>query len=656
MLAKLGDWRSITDTPRWSGTSQNNVANTVGEKVSVKSLLQIVGVEDIADVPNAAQKDEHATGVILADGTPAMAYSATVDENSFSITFDQPVRENSDNLTIFGAYDNYTITYTSGTKKYNVYRHSTDYIDPFGATITATTPVEIAVSSASFPFGSTNSHAGGGQLVGETVTYTLADNATHDFSGYFAAIGHNANVTDDNATDTTDNATYYVTYDYVEDTNFNSWAASVADDFDVYDSGSTAIANYAVAGGPRLIGDDDIAPKLVFGPVDNDSGIFLIAVDSPGFSLTNAHVTASNDNDTEFSIGAAFLAVDADNAPAASTDNDSSGYVTFVANGTTTLDDQDDFPLFFTWNSATSSDRSRIPDNSSDYDRAVLKFSKKVTAVNGARVYYYKETTDNVTANSIFTSGLELLAGGEMDTVESDNQTVGFSEDGSLVVRFPDLEETFTDLDNETVASHKLIIDNVTINGVEWVLQIAPPASTVNLQAINDGDMGSTYDDADGLPTVTYFRKAYLPYPYAGVQTGDEVNVNSLDNDTVLMFSEHLSAATLTVTEGTNYDDNKSGIVNTNGLFSFVGSVADPTVNDNGTSSVTVTLEDDSAESSGSKVIGHNAGFTLSVTDMDGNSSSVSLTLKRGHGADIGDNRAAVLNVIDGNTATGINQ
>jgi len=133
--------------------------------------------------------------------------------------------------------------------------------------------------------------------------------------------------------------------------------------------------------------------------------------------------------------------------------------------------------------------------------------------------------------------------------------------------------------------------------------------------------------------------------------------VNDLDNSTTLMFSEHLSAAPLTtVTEGTNYDDNTSGIGNTNGLFSFVGSVADPTVNDNGTSSVTVTLEDDSAESSGSKVIGHNAGFTLSVTDMDNNSSSVSLTLKRGHGADIGDNRAAVLNVIDGDTATGINQ
>jgi len=91
LLASIGDWRTITDTPRWDNGSQNDVANTVGEGASVKSLMQVVGLADTATTPNVSSTADHAVGVVFADATPAMAYTATVDEGSFSITFDQPV-------------------------------------------------------------------------------------------------------------------------------------------------------------------------------------------------------------------------------------------------------------------------------------------------------------------------------------------------------------------------------------------------------------------------------------------------------------------------------------------------------------------------------------------------------------------------------------
>jgi len=137
-------------------------------------------------------------------------------------------------------------------------------------------------------------------------------------------------------------------------------------------------------------------------------------------------VTTFNDNDTEYTSGSGYLAVGDDAAPLG--DNETAGYVQFASNSALTTeitDDNIDFPLYFTWNNNRTSNMTRIPDNNSNYNRVVLRFDKNVTDVTGARVFYYKPTSDNLTQSGIYMPTDGALGSGTnstMDTVEADNE------------------------------------------------------------------------------------------------------------------------------------------------------------------------------------------------------------------------------------------
>jgi len=526
-----------------------------------------------------------------------------------------------------------------------------NYVDPFGTTITGGVGnrIEVSVTSASKVFDPPTAS----ELTGETLTYTLADNATHDFSSYFAGLASSsADTTDDNATGT-GTPSFYVDYDYIQDLNYNSWDGQDASD--QYDNGS----------GPRLIGNDEHRPKLLTttaaSVTDNSSYLYLVS--SPGVSLTSAHVTVSNDNDTEFTMGTSggYLAVRSGVAyTTLAADNNTSGYADIVsaAPQVGVTDDEDDYPLYFIWNQAAG--HQRIPDNDTNYNRVVLDFDTDVTAVNGARVYYYKPTRDNVTTDSgIFLPVGTVEAGASFIGGRNDNQSVAYSTKltgGNLVFEFPDVDDgtlaTSMYNDNLTVSTHRIVVDNVTIGGVEWVLMISPPSNTTDLRPFNDGSFPSTFDAATSLPGVEFYRKVYLPT--AG---GDPMRVGTsiaatVDNASTVTFTEPLIAASTTaevISSGDNYNDN--GTVNNTARFDGTGiASATAATPSGGSTAVTIDFDKSLGESTTATFVGHGFSYRLTATGVDSSqsTSTTSVTLQRGHGTTLGAGRTAVLNTISG--------
>jgi hypothetical protein len=346
--------------------------------------------------------------------------------------------------------------------------------------------------------------------------------------------------------------------------------------------------------------------------------------------------------------------------------------VTFVSGtGATTqiLDETLDFPLYFTWNNLSSSDFSRVPDNASNYNRVVLRFDKDVTDVTGARVFYYKPTSDNLTQSGIYMPtdgalGNQASTNTSMAAVETDNESVGRSttiSGADLVVRFPNMIQsahaasTFS-VDNTTLGDHRIVIDNVTIGGVQWTMMVHPPASSNTLTANNDGTL-TAFNSADTaeLPQIDFYRKVFLSGGAPSLTAGDDISA-SVDNTTTLTFVEPLaSAAAAKVSDGSNYTS--AGVADTNDLFtSLTVDVADSTPSSaaNNTTAVTVDLEATIGETTSiTYQIGHGFSYSVTATDNDGESSTTTITLQRDHGVNIsggGATRAAVLNTISGDS------
>jgi len=627
LLLKLKDWRAVDDSPRYDSTAQNEVANTVAEGISVKSLLQLVTAQDLVGNDIKATSG-HATGVLLADATPPLLTEATVDEDSITLTFDQPVSTSlTGGLTVTGSAANYTVGAIAAGSA-NISR-DTAYIDQYGNNVVGGSNVAFTASVSS-----------------NVVTLTVADNATHDFSGFLSGATHSsaANLGDAGTKlHATTAPTLYVEYGALQDTNFNSWDQLTAngENFDYFDDG----------GSPRFVPVDTLAPKLLFQTsydyqgADNSS-VFLYKYDTDPVSLDNAYMTLDTDNDTTYTGATAVtltgLSITAGTA----------GEVDTGATGSLT----EDLPLFFLWNQNTTTGAERIPStDAGDYARLVLDLSASVTSVDGARVFYYQPAYDNVTTGATGSNGISIpdLTIDTQNTAagsKNDNSTIAIGENGELIVAFPEVSVAGG---TDEVSTHRLVIDNVTIGGVQWTLQVhAPNVSNTDTTLITT-ETTEAIAKAN-LPVIDFYRKVYLPTTstVGSLAVGSDNGTDPYKANFTVSFTEPLASVTgVSYGIGTNYTEN-TGTANTTDVLTLsVPSTATPT---NTATSGTATLSLSTAfgeTTSTTKRIGHGASLSFSATDFDGNTSATTITLRRGHGVS-SNGRTVILNEISSSGST----
>jgi hypothetical protein len=258
----------------------------------------------------------------------------------------------------------------------------------------------------------------------------------------------------------------------------------------------------------------------------------------------------------------------------------------------------------------------------------------ELSVSSGAQVYYHRPVVDNITNNNIYVTN--NVAGAIVDTQATinDNNSIAVDsiDNNTLVFLFPEVEYGAFDPD-EDISSHRLILDNVSINGTPYLISIAPPTGA---SLILGASATASSTDSTDLPAVTYFRKAFL-------EVADNVNslfTNTSYNteqslDTQIQFKEPVASASLSSeSEGVNYvDSNDADTVadesTTTDIIDFTYSA---TV-DNDT--VTINAQTNYGETNPTVRVGHGASLTLTVTDAAGNSSNVEIIRNRAHGASV---------------------
>jgi len=629
LLATLGDWRNIDETPRWADETQSggSVANSSSEGVSANSLLQLVGVQDAAG--NTAAVD-HAVGVVFADATPALATSLVNNGSSIEITFDQPLDLTSGTNTFQlisesdlsagntgGATYTYTFTLTSATA--GTVALDQGFRDQFGEDVAANQALAVTVT--------TTDNKAFSLAISATTDNNAAGGNPTSFSHYFDYLSHKSTDTaaPDANTATADlDASFYADYPGLRDANYNSWNA-----VDTYDRYDEVTAGAIASTTPRLVGSDNVGPKLsteAVGPAAGAPNVFLYAVSAPA-TITAAHGNragagvALNDNDAVFTAA--------------------------VGAGTANTDDR---ALYLEWGFDTTTSTGSVTES-----QLVIKFSETVTGV-GKAYLYFPENEDLSTA-SANQGDIIVASAPSLNTANAAGAaSVDATDTSAIIVGIPDYDAAAT----RTVrATDRLVLEDVQIGGINYTVHITIP-SHAGL---------TTNTETTGLPTsLTWYRKIQLDdaapstvtndintggADFAGLAAGATVNLAAGDLELDLNYREDLQSVSATWTDGADHDT-----VNTDQIaFPATLTVAtDATAAAEREHQAEITLVNPSTETS-TKYVGHGATITVDATDFSNASSRAVITLNLAHGiATINDVAGVatgatlpILNTISGN-------
>ena len=619
MNIQLTDWRTIDASKHFTSDNQTVVANTESGGISKESLMQIVGMSDSDNVSATAGNGR---GVVFVDASPPLATSITTSDTQseikLSITFDQPVLAGK-GFVVHGYGDNgstsarttYVFEPIASGGSGSVYRSrpTSSVFDNTG------------ISSATYT----------SVAAGNTLTVSIPDNATNDYSNFFNALSHQTtnslNATDnvsgnnlgDNQLDGGD-PTFFLNYDNITDYNYNSW--NIVEYYDSYITNlGGPLDNRSNQFGPRLVGSDSLVPKMIAknASVSNDN-VFLMEVTDHGLQIISAFGTGADNGSHLMGEGIYFD----DNGTTTTGDVNNT-----IDNSSTAV--QNDYPLYRFWNSAGTNAQDNASANNNTRTRAVITFAsgtvlKDDDSDGKAYIKGYLDN-DNTSLTSQTTTALmrksATLANGF--TVGLPVSAGAFSVDNNtkLIVGIPNYTFTTdnTTADKTSVGSDDiLVIDGIEVNGVEYVLHLSPPS-------VANSDTGLTATVSSGssaYPNLKVYRKVYLDVNMVGMAADNKTNSNDRDDPRELTFNflENIASASATYTAGspinmTGVDFTESASVSSNNRATI--SLSDPT----GTT--------DSA----GRYVGDGAQISLTATDFSGNSNTYSLTFKLGHNQEL---------------------
>ncbi len=676
LLLTFNDWREIDDSDHWQDNTENAnadpIANSIGDGSALADLVQIVGVTDTSGVAATAGNGR---GVLLVDATPPLATSMVNSSgNNVVITFDQTVStgdngEDNNNDLLDGAgvaatatannqdtefqiqgdgvlfTFNYTDDLGAGVEAWEVIR-STNYVDPFGATVAAGTRLDITLT----PDNNTATNVPQ-DVVNSRFTITVADpstttgsgnNGNVDYRDFFSELSHTSANSVAAASGTT--PTYYLDYSDLEDNNFNSW--SMVETYDQYDNSGT----------PRLVGADALGPRLqsvAYAAGNDPDGSFLLLDDvaNNDFAITNGHMTSNTDTDSIYTSEATAAGADYSLGGGDDTeigyewgyDPDGTGVIVdSVPAGNelmllkTNVDDVSINTAFaFIYRPAEGSvatmTAATIVDGSADatvWGTSALASRQGTIAANST----FAAGTANTAS---FVSGDTLAATGSVGLRNNDHAN---GAKDTLVVALPSLAAADVD------QGDMLVIQNVVVDGVYYTITVDAPAAVLSTT-----DSSNTEPDISSL--IKIYKQVYLPINTGAsgdlvgdVGTGDSYggaagpylfSTDSASSEPIFTFREDISATGLTATWGIGVDDD-TGVNNTSTdqVVAFTGTAAKVTGAGN-ERQVNVTLDalaSASVTEATTKYVGRNATLTVAAQDYAGNASSFIITFMKGHG------------------------
>ena len=625
MNIQLTDWRTIDASKHFTSDNQTVVANTEAEGISKQSLMQIVGM---ADSDNVSATAGNGRGVVFVDATPALATSLTVTDTGsdirVTISFDQPIQGGRNfRLYGFGGQNNatnsssiyYEFVPNTNTGQNTVTRRLSNNGNVVGLMDVFSTADSDNISTASYSE----------SISGNTLTISILDNITDDFSNFFAALSDNTstNLSADNNVD----PSFYIDYDNMTDLNFNSW--NKVEYYDAYlTNGGGPTNDRSNQLGPRLVGADNLRPKI--GPADNSSSndnVFLMEVTDHGLQIVSAFGTGADNGthlmgDGRYYNDGPTLTGDVNNL----VDNSSSAT-------------QNDYPLYRFWNSDSSNADDNASTNNNTKTRAVITFADGTVladADSDGKAYirgYLDNDNTSLTTQTTTTLMRQSAALANGSTTGSPVNAGSFSVDNNtkLIIGIPDYTFTTdnTTADKTSVGSDDiLVIDGIEVNGIEYVFHLSPPS-------VASSDTGLTETVSSGssaYPNLKVYRKVYLDVSLDGMAADNKTNSNDNDNPRELTFNflENLASASATYIAGTP--------INLTGVDFLQESAA---VSGNNQATVSLAKPTETTDTTG-LYVGDGAKISLTATDFSGNSNTYTLIFKLGHNQE-----AAIPNIND---------
>jgi hypothetical protein len=538
---------------------------------------------------------------------------------------------------------------------------------------------------------------------------------TVDMGAFFSDLSHTSSLS---VAGTASQPTFFVNYEDIQDTNFNSWAKT--DEYDNYDDGRT----------PLLVGKDSLMPKLQQGDVagvairDSRNTFLYDVTGKVGITLKAAHGNRNTTTDDDIIYTPAIADQDVDGTDLA------------YANDSGSI--EQDYPLYYFWGYVTTTGAMATQDADAGAvrdARAVLKLSGvSEIDTSDAQSYIYapgsrdtdqgdlagtistpftnqctleedeidnyifatqivsgiaqsdsKSTLDDAAADTYFGAGVNAsygrtnpltgtAPGAGSNTVTSTQnefhlmatasdvfnvdadvngnlQSTGDVGTSALIVGIPAYGGETWDSPNDT-----LVIEDVRLDGVPYTLHFKVPkyvAADVD-DSVALASQALKTAETDNLPQMFIYRKVSLagmnlmPSGQGDVCSNRNLRTGNLvedgyDPDQVIVnFREDLgSAPTVAYRDG---DDNDAGATDTaNGYQAS----ATASLFANPVATLVETMENgrlttvrnqarirlhDVAEAN-SYYIGHDAQIDVAATDFAGNSGTLTMTLRLGHGA-----------------------
>jgi hypothetical protein len=523
-----------------------------------------------------------------------------------------------------------------------------------------------------------NVNSAGTDITGETV----------DMGGFFSDLSHVSVASRDATAGTI--PSFFINYEDIQDTNYNSWAKT--DEYDNYDDGRSPLLVGVDTIGPLLqqrntgTGSDNSTNTFLYDVTDqvsfslaaahgshylttDDDVIYTGAIDS---TTANTNTSQTGGNDIAFTS----LGTGTDNlsdyplfffwhynsaTPAtrnANSDNITAARAVLKLSGVSKLDTSDTQAYMYTPHARdtdqgdpTAGANNKISfsrgDGSADdcttTEEEVDAYIHATPRVSGIRVS--ASTTSYGTSNPATgalssqsdnsTSGVYVLTNAsDVLNVDADDNVNYLTDAGlsALIVGIPAYGGEGWDS-----AEDALVMEDVFVDGVPYTLHFKIPAAAT-------ADMTDTtykFAETDNLPVMKVYRKVTLAsvnlMPSGNgdmcsprnVQTGQLVSDDYDPDGLVFSFREQLAGSpTITWYSGSDLDEPTTAANDsTNGVTTdFTG---EKVVLDNATATVRLG---DSTEITNS-FIGHDSQFTVTVADVDENSTSYTVTLRLGHGA-----------------------
>jgi hypothetical protein len=689
LLLTFNDWREIDDSDHWQDNTEDAnadpIANSIGDGSALADLVQIVGVTDTSGVAATAGNGR---GVLLVDATPPLATSMVNSSgNNVVITFDQTVSTgdngeiDNDNLNGGAAYDsefeiagdgvvytfNYAVTTSAeapagGRTAAWTVRRDTNYVDPFGSTVTANTRLDITLTAdnntdLNVPQNVANSRF---SITVADPSTTSGDNAngTIDYRDFFSELSHTSANSVAAATGTTPD--YYLDYPDLEDNNFNSWA--MVEPYDVYDDSGTPRLVGADALGPRLLsvrndadGDNDFLENA---DIDPDSAFLLLDdVANNDFTIDGIHVTDDADSDSIYSpvaVGAA-------------------GTNYGLTAGTATQDTE----LAYEWGVTSGTIAANVPDGD---EQVVLKLSVNDADITQAFSYIYRPAVgelDDINGGVTAINGNVVI--GTTATAAANVTSRSGTIAGNVGLRNTDAANGTNDTIVVTLpaglagvsSTDKLVIQNVRVNGRFYTIMVPAPT------AVESTTQSSRTEPTGVSLSAEIYKHVYLEDSnlVGEIRTSSDFGQDAVATGSFLfpdaaigtstprfLFREDIKEATATwIADGVDDDTDviTAGVTATatDQVVSFTGTASKVT----GTAHAIDVQLDPVASGSVSettrKFVGRGAQLQVTATDFSNQSSSFVITFQKGHAGtsfDIDasggatDDEQVILNLISG--------